>query len=166
MNKKFILYTANTKTVFDSFEEAREAYKSCSENPRFLYQPDKIYFLGTLSSTGYEVGHDHMYHKSVAKCEALFEAKNKNQIKVFLKNNARWHHQGSATRSTKARLYGNGPYGYLYQSNIEDDWLSFEFVLQHYYLSPTNIQAFFEIEDSYGAIDIKIFKGHNPYRLW
>ena len=165
MNNKYILYTANTKTVFDSFEEAKEAYKNCSEEPRFLYQPDKIYFLGTLSSTGYEIGHDHMYHKSVAKCEALFEAKNKNQIKVFLEN-ACWHHQGSSSRSTKARLYGKGPYGCLYQSNVDEDWPSFEYVLQREYLSPSNIKAFFEIEDSYGAIDIKTFEKYNPYRLW
>ena len=164
MNNKYILYTRNTKTVFDSIQEAKEAFEKRQGEPRFLYQPDKTYFVGTMSSTGSVVGHDHMYHKSVAKCTGLFIAKNKNQIKVFLEK-ACWYH-GGASWSTKARLYGKGPYGSLYQSNIEDEWELFEYEIQDYYLSPSNINSFSKLKDSYGAIDIKTYKGCNPYKLW
>lgn len=172
MLDKYILYTPNTRTEYETFEEALVAYNNCSELHKFLYQPDKTYFLGTLSSTGYKIGYDHKYHKHVAKCYGLFMADNPNQIKNFL-TKVGWHHQGSSRNSNKARLYGNGPYGSLYQSNSDDErygWDYFNSTIQGDYLVGSNIRNFNKLRDDFGAIDVtKVSKYNsscnNPYKL-
>ena len=169
MNDKYILYTPDTKTEYDSFEEAKQSYNDCKENLKFLYQPDKVYFLGTISSSGLYIGHDHMYHKTTGKCYGLFIADNKNQIKAFL-NKALWKHQGASAHITNARLYGNGPYGSLYQSNSDDirtGWDAFDNSIQQDYLSNGNITFPSWLQEGFGAIDVKTYngRGKNPYRL-
>ena len=151
------------KREYPSFEEAKKAYDECGYIEKFLYQPDKTYFVGTLSSTGSIIGHDHMYHRDTAKCTGLFLADNKNQIAKFLEK-ANWHHGGSSSRSSKARLYGNKGYGCLY--NSKDDFNAFEYTVLHDYLNQYNINYSFKLDDSFGAIDVKTYKGGNPYRLW
>lgn len=163
MKDKYALYFVNNgvaKLDFVHFDEAKEAYKNCNSQIKFLYQPDKTYFIATLSSTGYKVGFDHLYHKDTAKCTGLFIAENKNQIAKFL-NKVNWHHQG-ASESSKARLYGNKGYGFLYK----DDSDEFEYHLTQYYLSSFNIQFSSMIESGFGAIDIENYKRkENPYRM-
>ena len=169
---KYILYTPKARAEYDTFEEALKAYNNCSESHKFLYQPDKTYFLGTLSSTGYKVGHDHKYHKDIAKCYGLFIADNPNQISRFL-TKVDWHHQGSSRNSSKARLYGNGPYGSLYSSNSNDGqygWDYFDSAIQRNYLAGDNICYFHKLSDDFGAIDVTkadkyIGSYNNPYRL-
>lgn len=164
MKNKYILYFDSSNGIenleFVHFDEAEEAYENCNSQIKFLYQPDKTYFVGTLSSTGYKVGHDHLYHKDTAKCTGLFIAKNKNQIAKFLEK-VNWHHQG-ASESSKARLYGNKGYGFLYK----DDNDEFEYHLAQYYLSSFNIQFPSMIESGFGAIDIENYKSKgNPFRM-
>ena len=171
MADKYILYTRNNKTEYDTFEEAKKAYEKCPELYKFLYQPDKVYFLGTISSTGKKVGHDHKLHRTVAKCYGLFMAENKNQIKRYLEK-AAWYRQGADTyysEPSKARLYGNGPYGSLYQNNDNQwtGWEHFEHDLQFWYLQESNISYPHRLDDTYGAIDVsKPVIRDNPYRLY
>ena len=165
----YILYTADSKEVFNTFDEAVAAYKSIPHGrPKFLYQPDKTYFLGTLSSTGYRIGHDHAYHKDTAKCYGLFIARNVNQISTFLSRVA-WKHKGSSTKSSSARLYGNGPYGSLYKvdRNVSTkDWDRFEYALQRDYLWESNIQYTYLLDSGFGAIDVtNTERMQNPYAL-
>ena len=148
---------------YPTFEEAKKAYDECGYVVKFLYEPDKTYFVATLSSTGSIIGHDHMYHRNTAKCTGLFVAENKNQIAKFLEK-ANWHHGGSSSRSTKARLYGNRGYGRLF--NSKDNFEDFECMLLHDYLDNCNINYFSKLNESLGAIDVKTYKGVIPYRLW
>ena len=150
-NKKYIVYTPILKIEVDTFNEAESFYNMCKE-PRFLYQPDKVYFLGTLVSTGKRIGHDRLYHRSVAKCEGLFISKNKNQIKVFLEK-VDWHHPGSHSESSKVRLYGKGSYGSLHQSN--QDWEEFDRSIVFEYFK-SNIYSEKLLLKGYGAIDVSI----------
>lgn len=160
---KYILYTLTSKTEYTSQEEAEAAYNASPEYLKFLYQPDKIYFVGTISATGYIIGHDHGYHKDTAKCCGLFIADNKSQINTFLKN-AHWKHQGASKGTSNARLYGNGPYGSLYRS--DKDWKNFEWELLHSYLTPGNINYFHLLVPGHGAIDVKTARKSNPYRMY
>lgn len=165
MKNKYILYMVSEssdvkQSEYDCFEDAKIAYENCGSHLRFLYQPNKTYFIGTLSSTGYKIGHDHQYHKDTAKCTGLFIAENKNQIKKFL-DKANWHH-GNAFKSSKARLYGNRGYGSLYR-NDED---GFEYELIQNYLSSFNINYSFMLDSGFGAVDIETYKERNPYRLY
>ena len=175
-NKKYILYIksldSSMRVEFDTSEEAIKAYNTCSEKDKFLYQPNKTYFLGTLKSTGKIVGPDHGYHRTIASCTGLFIAKNKNQIKTFLENikGYTWYNQSSEARATKARLYGNGPYGFLYSSKIEDKkygWNLFDKSIIRKYFSYNNIINDECLKYAYGAIDIlnsdKISYRDNPY---
>ena len=165
MEDKYILYFESKgkieKIKYDSFNEAKESYEKCDSLIRFLYQPNKTYFIGTLSSTGYKVGHDHLYHKDTAKCTGLFIAKNKNQIMKFL-DKANWHHQG-ASNSSKARLYGNKGYGFL----LKNDNNEFEYRIINYYLTSFNIGFPSMLESGFGAIDLeKYYSRNNPYRIY
>ena len=164
MEDKYILYFESKgkieKIKYDSFNEAKESYEKCGSLIRFLYQPNKTYFIGTLSSTGYKVGHDHLYHKDTAKCTGLFIAENKNQIMKFL-DKINWHHQG-AGKSSKARLYGNKGYGFL----VKNDNDNFEDYLIDDYLNSFNINYPSMVESGFGAINIKNYiSKYNPYRM-
>ena len=164
-NDKYILLTHNAEQLFDDFDSAKKAYDECSDVYKFLYQPDKTYFVGTLTSTGSVIGHDHRNHRDVVKCVGLFMAKNKNQISKFLEK-AGWYHQGSSGSSSKARLYGNGPYGSLYQSNT--DLEQFKQYVQVYYLTSYNIAYPNKLESGFGAVDIQSYPANrmsNPYNL-
>lgn len=163
MSDKYILYTRTSKTEYNSFEEAQEAYNSCGEYEKFLYQPDKTYFLGTVSATGYIIGHDHNYHKDTAKCCGLFMADNKSQVETFLKRSG-WRHQGASSNRSAARLYGNGPYGSLYQS--DKDWNDFDRTIQREYLTTGNINYYHQLDQGRGAIDVATYHGSNPYKMY
>ena len=165
-NDKYILFTQNGEQVFDDWESAEKAYKECPAKEKFLYAPDKDYFLCTLSSVGWRIGHDHGYHRDIAKCRALFRAKNKNQIANFLKR-AEWKQGRSQAETTIARI-DNGPRGGVYNSRA--DWEQFKNALHRNYLWDHNISYTAALADSYGAVDVDTFQLSNgfsncPYRF-
>ena len=152
-NKKYILYTSRITVEFDTFTEAETAYKNCTER-KFLYQPEKTYFLGTLVSTGKVLGLDNLYHRRTVKCKGLFISKNKNQIKTFLEK-VDWHPPVTPTDSSKVRLYKNGTTETLYQSNLKNSWEGFNRDIFQEYLT-CNIYFDKLLEKGYGAIDVGI----------
>ena len=156
---KYILFTQDGETEFDDFESAKQAYKEHSGNDKFLYQPDKTYFLGTVVSTSYVTGHDHRRHKNTAKITGLFIAKNKNQINKFLEKSGWKTPRGDD--GTVARLYGNGPYGSLCQSNT--DWERFKLNLNSYFYKIDRYAS--ALDADFGAIDVSKDSCRCPY-VW
>ena len=140
---KYILFDRGNETEFDNYEEAVEAYKSLNSKYKFLYQPDKRYFFVTLSSTGKYVGHDHLYHRTTKKCDAIFIANNINQIARFL-NKVSWRY-GSGY--SKYRIY-DGHYG---SSPVcsDTDWSRFESGVRRAYLETTYL-----LDRDFGALDV------------
>lgn len=160
-------YDSRNKEVYETFEEAKSAYDSCPDAYKFLYQPDETYFLGTISVTGYKVGRDHSYHKDTAKAYGLFTAKNKSQVAKFL-DSVGWKHLG-ASKSSKARLYGNGPYGSLYRVNRNSsdvDWTEFERALYRDYFR-NNIIYPSMLDSGFGAVDVASGQPRRcPYEMY
>ena len=164
MNGKYILFTMSDKTEYGTFKEAVDAYDSCKEDIKFLYQPDKNYILTALSSTGVKVGHDHQYHKNTAICYALFIADSKAQVERFLKEVC-WRHQG-AYEATNARIY-RGSYCSFCRSNKDSE--TFVSLLKHEYLLDSNIKNAYKLKDGFGAIDTSKpnkYRRNNPYRMY
>lgn len=141
---KYILYTRNSVSEFDNYEDAVDAYKSF-RGERFLYQPDKRYFFVTLSSTGYESG-----RKTTAKIHVIFIAKNLNQIKKFLANDVDWHYPGwNPLDYSKYRVYTGG-----YGTNpicSDTDWERFNQKVIDYLRDILYPHA---LEKDFGVIDV------------
>jgi hypothetical protein len=147
-NDNYILfygYGGKNKSYFENYEDAVNAYKSCRDAYKFLYQPDKTYYLVTLSSSGFYVGHDHGYHKETLKCSALFIAKNMNQLRKFLESMKNW----SRREYSKYRIY-TGHYGCSPVCS-KTDWRKFESELQSRYLRD---KVSYRLERGFGALDI------------
>ena len=164
MNDKYILFTISNKTEYSTFKEAADAYDSCKEDIKFLYQPDKTYILTAISSTGVKVGRDHQYHKDTAICYALFIADSKAQVERFLREVC-WRHQG-ASEANNARIY-KGSYGSYCRSDKDPE--TFVNLLKHVYLSDSNIKFAYMLEDGFGAIDASMpnkYRRYNPYRMY
>lgn len=167
IHSPYILYTSTTKTEIDTFEDAKVAYND-SRELRFLYQPDKTYYLCTISASGSVVGDDHAYYRDTAKCYGLFISRSANQIEIFL-NSIGWRHQGASKNLTKARMYVDNNRSNLLKvsSANSPDFEKFEYFLQHYYLKPSNINSYYLLENGYGAIDVKNYDSKmNPYYLY
>lgn len=158
-NDKYAVYT-KTISYFGSFEDAKAAWEEVSEYGAFLYDPNKTYWVGTLSSTGYNVGHDHMLHRHTAKCCGLFIAENLKQIKTFL-SDVEWRYRSNRD-SSAARLYGNGPYGFLYCSKTNRE--EFDDSVIRYY-TDSNISYAHKLSSGYGALNVNTYHGCNPYNI-
>ncbi len=145
---KYILYARNNGPVtteqFDDYDEAVRAYKSC-RGAKFLYQPDKRYFLLTLSSTGFEYG-----RRKTVKAHGLFIAKNINQIRKFLTNDVDWRVSGGYSSDySKFRIYTGG-YG---DDPICSDT---DFERFNYYVCRElySLFSYSDLEKDFGALDV------------
>lgn len=141
---KYILYTRDSVSEFDNYEDAVDAYKSF-HGEKFLYQPDKRYFAVTISSTGFESG-----RKTTSKVHVIFIAKNLNQIKKFLLNDVDWHYPGyNPLDYSKYRVYIGGYGSKPVCSDI--DWEGFNNEIRGYLqgiLYPRYL------EKDFGVIDV------------
>lgn len=144
---EYILYYHDGPDVsteaFDNYEDAVSAYKQLKGSVRkFLYQPDKRYFLLTLASTGFNYG-----KRCTVKATGLFIAKNINQIRKFL-DEVDWRvFGGYRSDYSKFRIYKGG---YGMKPVCSTDWDEFDDeIRRHLYdLKPYNFDKWF------GALDI------------
>ena len=159
---KYILYTIDSVSEFDNYEDAVDAYKSF-HGEKFLYQPDKRYFAVTISSTGFESG-----RKTTSKVHVIFIAKNLNQIKKFLLNDVDWHYPGyNPLDYSKYRVYIGGYGSKPVCSDI--DWEGFNNEIRGY-LQGISYPRY--LEKDFGVIDVSSppseIQGanHMPFKYW
>ena len=159
---KYILYTRNSVSEFDNYEDAVAAYKSF-HGERFLYQPDKRYFAVTLSSTGYN-----NYKKTTSKIHIIFIAKNLNRIKKFLANDVYWHCSCSSWHPEDCSLYRVYTGGYGTDPICSDtDWFGFN-QEAHKYLRYIDYPQY--LEKDFGVIDVSSppsgIERNIPFKNW
>ena len=169
-NDKFILFTKNKNDrrkplayVYDSFEEAKEAYDNCKIPEKFLYQPNKTYILCMLSASAMKTQHDHSFRRETVRGWGLFVANNRNQINKFLLDSD-W---------TWGTGYDKGRIRICTQKWFKDnfycsrtDWKYFKDELYNHFM---NDAIFYRYDDEtdFGAIDVKTFSSYSqPFDLW
>lgn len=143
---EYILYYkdgADVSTeVFDNYEDAVNAYKQLKSYKKFLYQPDKRYFLLTLASTGFNYG-----KRCTVKTTGLFIAKNINQIRKFL-DDVDWRVYGGYDKDySKFRIYTGG---YGMNPVCSEDWEKFDDQISRHL---TDLDSY-NLEKWFGALDI------------
>ena len=153
---KYILYhRGSVPEEFDDYQEAVKAYDSCRNETRFLYQPDKRYFIVTLSASGYE-SYRHTPRRTTAKATGVFIAKNINQIKKFLANYANWRFDNSPD-ATKYRIYIGG-YG-MNPVCSDTEWERFNMECRR------GFDYWYSYDTDFGAVDVNSANEHIKYSM-
>lgn len=144
-NNKYILYFNKDTQEFNNYDDAVRAYNNCNGCAKFLYQPDKRYFLITLSSTGFNYG-----KRNTVKAYGLFIAKNINQIRKFLANDVKWQvFGGYRSEYSKFRIYTGG-YGSAPVCS-DTDWEKFNFMVKR---ELTSFGKSYDLKKDFGALDV------------
>lgn len=162
-----MFYSVYEPTVIHDFESKEVAlgyYNSISSGAKFFFDPEKNYLVGTLSVSTKVIRSDHKYHTETLKGTGLFIADSVNSVNVFM-TKQNWK-APRGENSSFVRLYGNGPYGSLYQSKdvIEDRAKRYLFdkMVQRVLLETVDTNA---LAAGQGAIDIKTYQGRNPFKM-